>query len=53
MFLMNEELWWAGSNGRKKVFSQIAAQEGIAEHYIYTTIPLKGVILDPSLGLTT
>ncbi len=26
--------------------------EGIAEHYIQSTIPLKGVILDPSLDLT-
>jgi len=26
--------------------------EGIAEHYIQTTILLKGVILDPSLDLT-
>jgi hypothetical protein len=25
--------------------------EGIAEHYIRPTIPLTGVILDPSLGL--
>lgn len=25
--------------------------EGIAEHYINATIPLKGVILDPSLDL--
>ena len=30
----------------------MVAREGIAEHYIHPTIPLTGVILDPSIDLT-
>jgi hypothetical protein len=30
---------------------KLAAQEGIAEHYIRGTISLTGVVLDPSLPL--
>jgi len=54
-FLMDEEVWRTRSTRddwvEKRCSRKLAAQEGIAQHYIRGTISLTDVVLNPSLPL--